>query len=337
MKCCPCCFGDRMLSKIIPSLSNDVGTCSYCGSTEVSLVEPTKLADAFSPLISVYEPTAGAGALLVEWMRSDWGLFEHERMDIPSAKSLLADVLDDGEIVRRQFAFSSRYHRDGLHLRWEKLRDELMYMNRYFPEANLDRERLEGLLAQLQADEIPLVWYRARIQQGADVYPIGEMGAPPNRVTSHGRANPPGIPYLYLGSEEETAISEIRPHTGEIVCVADFTLPRDLRLVDLRNPRRLISPFLFGDEDQIASIRNDIPFIERLGQELTRPVLPQGAAIDYVPSQYLCEFIKKSGYDGVIYSSSVSHGMNLALFDPNKASSGVVHQRRVTRVSVSID
>lgn len=326
-----------MLSKIIPSLSNDVGACSYCGSTDVPLVEPPKLADNFGPLISVYEPAADAGNLLVEWMRRDWGMFEHPRMDVPSAKSLLADILDDGEIVRKQFVFSSRYHTDSLHLRWETLRDELMYKNRYFPEANLERERLEGLLAQLQADEVPQVWYRARIQQGTDSYPIDQMGAPPKRVASHGRANPPGIPYLYLGSEEETAVSEIRPHTGEIACVADFRLPADLQLVDLRNPRRLISPFFFGDEDEIASIRNDIPFIERLGQELTRPVLPQGAAIDYVPSQYLCEFIKKAGYDGVIYSSSVSDGMNLALFDPKRASPGSVRQRRVARVSVSID
>ena len=338
MRCCPFCFGDRILSKnIIPSLSNEVGNCSYCGSRDVQLIEPPRIADNFGPLISVYEPVAESGALLVEWMQRDWGMFEHPEMDIQRAKSLLADILDDGEIVRKQFVFSSRYHADGLHLRWDTLRDELMYQNRYFPDANIDRDRLEGLLAQLQADDFPCVWYRARIQQGAEIYPIDQMGAPPKRVTSHGRANPPGIPYLYLGSQEETAVSEVRPHTGEFTCVANFTVPDDLKLVDLRNPRRMISPFLFGDEDQIASIRNDIPFIERLGQELTRPVLPQGAAIDYVPSQYLCEFIKKAGYDGVVYSSSVSDGMNLALFDPSKAAPGAVRQRRVARVSVSIE
>ncbi|WP_244510957.1 RES domain-containing protein [Mesorhizobium sp. LCM 4576] len=54
------------------------------------------------------------------------------------------------------------------------------------------------------------------------------MGAPPKRRSSHGRANPAGIPYLYLGSLPETAAAEIRPHTGEVACVADFTIP-DLR------------------------------------------------------------------------------------------------------------
>lgn len=335
MKCCANCFSDRsLLRDIIPSMSTDVGRCSYCGTDGMTLVLPTQLAELFAPLISIYEPDPH-GKLLVEWMKSDWGLFSDPRMDIPAAKHLLGDILDDGEIVRRSFSPSSRYRSDGLD-RWEALRNELMYTNRYFPDSNLDEDRLSNLLLHLRADTPRLKWYRSRIQQGDVAYLIDAMGAPPKRVTSHGRANPPGIPYLYLGSTEQTAIAEVRPHTGEVLCVADFTLAADLQMIDLRDPKSLISPFFFGDEDQIGAMRNDLPFLERLGQELTRPVLPQGAAIDYVPSQYLCEFIKKAGYDGVIYKSSVSDGMNLALFDPAKALPGVVNQRRVVSVRVDV-
>ncbi|HYE46412.1 MAG TPA: RES family NAD+ phosphorylase [Caulobacter sp.] len=73
-----------------------------------------------------------------------------------------------------------------------------------------------------------------------------------------------------------------------------------------------------------------------MGEELTRPVLPQGAAIDYVPSQYLCELIKKADYDGVLYRSSVGDGVNLALFDPARAQGGAVVQHRVQRVAVEL-
>jgi hypothetical protein len=62
----------------------------------------------------------------------------------------------------------------------------------------------------------------------------------------------------------------------------------------------------------------------------------QSAAIDYTPSQYLCEFIKNCGFDGVIYPSSVGAGINLALFDPAKAGPGEVTQYRVAKVSVDI-
>lgn len=306
--------------------------CSYCHAANTSLVAPAALKDTFAPVVSIYEP-AGGGKLLVELLQADWGMFA---VDVQVARSLLGDILEDGQIATTRFALAPRYEHVGLHLSWEKLRDELVSSNRYFPDATFDKARLGELIGHLVAEAVPETWYRARLQQGDAVFPIDQMGAPPKGIASHGRANPPGIPYLYLGSAHETAIAEVRPHTGEKATVANFQLQPGLKLVDLRDPRRLVSPFVFGDEDQIASLRSDIPFIERLGQELTQPVLPHRAAIDYVPSQYLCEFIKKLGYDGVIYRSSVSTGMNLALFDPSRAVPGQVTQRQVTSVTVTI-
>lgn len=334
-RCCPECFGDRGLRKnIIPSLNPLRGVCSFCGSTDVDLIQPRDLAEVFEMLISVYEPDP-LGKSLVEWMKDDWQLFSHPRMDVAHAKELLAEVLDDGDIVRRTFSPSTTYKSEGL-TRWETLRDELMYRNRYFLDEALDTDRLEQLLAHLPADEMPERWYRARILTGDTAYPIAEMGAPPKHLATHGRANPTGIPYLYLGSLPETAVAEIRPHTGEVACVADFVIPQPLVAVDLRNPRRLVSPFVLADASSIGQLRADIPFLERLGGELTRPVLPRSAAIDYLPSQYLCEFIKKSGYGGVIYRSSVSNGINLALFEPARATGGSVAQYNVSRVSVEV-
>jgi RES domain len=337
MHCCAECFGDRGLRKsIIPLRSTETGLCSYCGTSGVSVLAPTQLSEYFELLVSAYRPDAD-GQLLVQWFREDWGLFEHPRMDDPRAKDLLGEILDDGEIVRQTFKPATDHEADRLH-EWEKLRDELMYHNRFFPEVNIDLDRLQILLSSLtlDADEVPSLWYRARIQTGDASFPIAEMGAPPKRIASHGRANPAGIPYLYLGSTQETAISEIRPHTGETACVADFRTPQNLKLVDLRRPKKMVSPFLLEDAADIGRMRSDIPFLERLGEELTRPVVPQGAAIDYTPSQYLCEFIKKCGYGGVIYRSSVSDGINLALFNPAQAQSGTVARYRITRVSVDI-
>ena len=299
-------------------------------------MEPAELSEYFELFVSAYRQD-DAGRILVQWFREDWAMFQHPRMDDSRAKDLLGEILDDGEIARQTFVPANDPTTDRLS-EWEKLRDELMYHNRYFPEATIDLDRLEALLSPLtlDPDEIPTVWYRARIQTADAAFTVDQMGAPPNRIASHGRANPAGIPYLYLGSTQRTAISEIRPHTGEIACVADFTTPADLKLVDLRSPRKMVSPFLLEDAADIGRMRNDLPFLERLGDELTRPVVPQSAAIDYTPSQYLCEFIKKCGYQGVIYRSSVSDGMNLALFDPALARCGTVAQYRVTRVSVDI-
>jgi hypothetical protein len=259
-------------------------------------------------------------------------------MDAPRAKDLLAEILDDGEIVRQGFLPVPYREADQL-IEWEKLCDELMYHNRFFPKSDLDFDRLEFLLSALtlDSDEVRSSWYRARIQISDVPFDVSEMGAPPRRFASYGRASPAGIPYLYLGSTPETAVAEVRPHTGETACVAEFATANDLKLVDLREPRKMVSPFILPDAVSIVRMRSDLPFLEKLGDKLTMPVVPQAAAIDYTPSQYLCEFIKKCGYNGVVYRSSVSDGINLALFDPILATTGAVSQYRIARVSVDVE
>lgn len=333
--CCPECFGDRGLRKsIIPAVMERTGTCSYCLAERAILVSPSALQEYFHLLIGVYEEN-DEGVSLVEWIKSDWGLFSHPRMYAAHAKELLADILEDGDIVRRRFIPSPDFQSEGL-IRWESLRDELMYKNRYFLDESLDTDRLTELLHHLPADDLPDRWFRARMRSGDAVLTLEDMGSPPKRLATHGRANPPGIPYLYLGSLAETAVAEIRPHTGESAWVARFSIPGPIAVVDLRNPRKLVSPFLLADSESVGQMRADIPFLERLGDELTKPVLPQGAAIDYIPSQFLCEFIKKSGFDGVVYRSAVSDGINLALFDAAKATPVDVKLFHVSKVSVAV-
>jgi hypothetical protein len=333
-KCCAECFGDRELRQnISASKSKERGRCDYCGTADVDVIPPIELQTYFEVLLSIYELNKD-GKFLVEWLREDWEMF-HPAMDMARQKELLGDVLDDGEVVRQRFMPSARFVSDGLD-RWEKLRTELMQENRYFPDAQLNTDTLREHLEQLKAEKPFETWYRARLQNSDTPFKVEEMGAPPQRSASHGRANPAGIPYLYLASDPETAVSETRPHTGDKACVAEFAIEAGLRLLDLRHPRRTVSPFGLADEDKMGQLRSDIAFLERLGEELTRPIVPQGAMIDYVPSQYLCEFIKKCGFAGVIYRSSVSEGINLALFKPALAKPRSVSPYVILKVSVDV-
>lgn len=286
-------------------------------------------------LVDVYEVDS-SGQPLVDLLRKDWCLFEHQKMDDAHAKELLSDVLDNGEIVRRTFTATAQFDSESLK-QWDELRDEMMHRNRWFLDDPLDLERLRQLLDLLIApdEELDITWYRARLMADDDPYPLTSMGAPPHRLAGHGRANPAGIPYLYLGSTPSTAVAEIRPHTGELACIAEFSLP-SLLAVDLRAPRAQVSPFILSDAGEISQLRADIPLLERLGDELTRPVLPKGAPFEYIPSQYLCEFIKKSGFEGVVYRSSVGDGINMALFEPDSVTPLAVRVHRVERVSVEI-
>ncbi|GAA5224081.1 hypothetical protein GCM10025777_47120 [Membranihabitans marinus] len=314
-----------------------VGTCGYCKTENIDCVDAKDLAQWFEPLMSTYE-VADDGEPIVRLLAKEWDLFRGSGMNEAERKELLADVLDDGEIVRKLFR-PIENPKDSNLQDWDDLRDEMMHRNRWFLDKPMNAERMEGLLSRLIAPSVSLngvTWYRARLMSNDKPYELSQMGAPPRHKAGHGRANPAGIPYLYLGSTQATAVAELRPHTGENACVAEFTIP-DLNFADLRNPRQLLSPLL-GDESEILKLRADLPLLERLGEELTRPVQPRGAPYEYIPTQYLCEYIKTRGFDGVIYRSSVTSddGINLALFDPSIAQAQCVEQVSVEKVSVSL-
>ena len=337
MACCGTCIGDRHLrNEVIPAHTTATGTCTYCGSQNEPLVEPDQLRDAFELLVAIYVPAAG-GRPLLTWLRDDWAMFDERAISTAQASKLLGEILADTEVLQRTFVPSELCRTESLD-RWQEFRRELMHANRFFPKTALDLQRLRGLLPylSLNVDELPQQWYRARLQRAHEPHAADQMGAPPKDQAAHGRANPAGIPYLYLASTETTAIAETRPHTGERATVARFAVAPNLKLVDLRSPRRTVSPFILADVSQVAFLRGDVGYLEQLGEELTRPVLPHAAAIDYLPSQYLCEFVKNCDFDGVVYRSSVGDGVNLALFDPERATIGARVQRSVARVAVEI-
>lgn len=337
MGCCANCFDDRILrEQIIPTFSQEEGECSYCRSVDQLLIDPSKLRDYFEPLIRIYEEDDN-GQSLVEWLKQDWGIFVNPRMDHANSSMLLAEILDDGEVVRKTFSPSDICDAGQLGL-WETFRNELMFENRFFPQNELNKDLLRTALTTLviKPSDVSGVWYRARMQRTGKPYTSDEMGPPPKESATQGRANPAGIPYLYLSSDPVTAVSEIRPHTGEVASVAAFSLPEKVEIVDLRNPRNTVSPFVVIQEEEIARLRGDIAFLVRLGEELTRPVLPHVAAIDYLPSQYLCEFIKSCKYGGVAYKSSVGEGVNLAIFQPMVASIENVDEYYVSKVAVEL-
>ncbi len=334
MACCPNCIGDAHLRRTVFAIRGQgPGKCGYCASDGESLLEPRDLRDYFELVIGIYVES-DSGRSLVEWLKEDWGLFDHPRMDVAHTKELLGDITDDGNLVRKHFV--PRDIGDSTTLRqWEDFREELMHRNRYFPiGAPLDRlKTLVGYLA-LDVDDFGLEMYRARIQEQPQPFTFGEMGAPPAGVASNGRANPAGIPYLYVASDAGTAISELRPHVADAACVAKVNLRSGLRVADLRNPKKTASPFALEDIASVALHRKDLPFLVKLGKELSRPVRQKAAHIDYLPSQYLCEFIKSCGFDGVMYKSSVGDGVNIALFDPSAGTVASLVTHTVSSVRV---
>ena len=332
MKCCSNCFNDDFLAKQIKNLSKQNGDCDYCRTENIEIINSIELSDYFQPLIDLYDVT-DKGKSLVDLLKKDWILFSS--LDIGLAKLLLEDILntkfDDLYIPKANINFSNI-------LNWQDFKNEMKHDNRYFPKKAPGYEHLNGLLQYLilPSEIVPHYLYRARINEDGNPINIDYMGKPPAKISTAGRANPIGIPYLYTASNISTAIAEIRPHKGDGVTVAKFDILEPLKLADLRNPRQSISPFAL-DEDELNRIFLDLDYLCHLGEELSKPILPREAHLEYLSSQYLCELIKHCGFDGVVYKSSVGDGDNFAIFYDEKLKASEIECYKINNVNFDFE
>ncbi|MFH1683549.1 MAG: RES family NAD+ phosphorylase [Candidatus Margulisiibacteriota bacterium] len=338
--CCKDCFSDAYLQAFL--LKNGrKGACHYCKSKSQYCISTSDLIELFRPIINLYEPLQalisakeykklvkkGEVSYLWDKLQHDWGIFNISRRKV---RELLVSRLtpkDSRHLLRHHVELRGQYEaddEDSPKAKWLEFSEELKTRNRFFPGKEINLSQLESRLQFLErqiAIKTPL--YRSRNSLLGEKYEPREMGKPPVKKTKSNRANPPGISYLYLANDTETALAETRPSLMDRVTIGKFLVVEEMELIDLRD----ISPFQFVirvspsqlamDED-FEELVGHIDYLKMLGADLSKPVNPKEADLEYLPSQYLCEFIKNKGWDGVMYGSSLAEGYNIALFSDTK-------------------
>jgi hypothetical protein len=315
MYCCSNCFYDKFLKDYFSKESKRIDSCSFCGSNNVGVLEPEYLSDLFQIVMDLYKTSTSPEALFLhEQFQKDWFLFP-DSLSFEKRKCLI-DGICAGRISSAEKYIPRIKQMIDRSEQWNTFREELKHVNRFFPVKVPANDNLRVLFDSLilPKGENPREIYRARINKKGQHFKVTEMGRPPNDRTPNGRANPLGISYLYAASDTLTAISEVQPYKGEIVTVVKIQINATKVIADLRDPKRTISPFGL-EEESLESLYSEIPYLVTLGEELSKPIIPKEAALEYLPSQYLCEFIKSIGFAGVLYQSSLGEGFNLALFD----------------------
>ena len=119
---------------------------------------------------------------------------------------------------------------------------------------------------------------------------------PPTNVhCSQGRINPDGIRYLYLASTPECAVHEVTPVLKSWVSVAKIRFLENARIFNLA---KSVLSNTFDDIEKSKWAMNTMSCLDSL---FSRPCRESS---DYLICQYVAEFIKNIGYDGVRYHSS---------------------------------
>jgi len=334
--CCTDCFEHKTVQDFIKENGSGRGFCDFCEENKRHCIEPYYLADLFRPLVDLYERIENfmplemmkefEGQNIAEKLAEDWAPFSNDLPDnvgrILSAMFPCYDHKEDDGIdldgwVENSDMFWGAEDEPSILLEkaWKEFCEEIISENRFFPKKQLDLDFLNGIPILVQDLKEGKFLFRARKSSKKQKIAPRNMGKPPAYLSQPGRANPKGIPYLYLATDNQTAIHEIRPQTTQFVTIGNFKITRELKIFDLSNPR-IYDPFLCGED--LQHIITLLSFFRMLGHELSKPVDPKEKELHYIPTQYLCEFIKHQGYDGISYKSHIGPGRNIALFDESK-------------------
>ena len=138
-------------------------------------------------------------------------------------------------------------------------------------------------------------------------------------TASEGRANPKGIPYLYLSTDKETAMSECRSWLQSNISVGRFQTSRDLTLIDCSKDE-----YMPVTIDDLPKEKTDPNFLEtviwgQINEAFTEPIQRSDQTADYSVTQVIAEYFKSKKFDGIKYKSALGDGYNIALFDLNAA------------------
>ncbi|EGT4141819.1 RES domain-containing protein [Clostridium perfringens] len=332
MICCESCFNDLYIKSIIKSL-NQKGECDVCGSINKYVYDTdanNELVEKFNELIDIYSVVSDIKNYPVEkskMLKDDlidrWKIFNTSSekaykiiKEICKEKyecntKLFTQPVGIAELIMEDYL---KEHSIFANSSLKEFKNEIQRKNRYHLKG-INKEVLGIYFSYLQ-DEFKAgeKMYRGRIsnKQG---YNNLQMGAPPYEKTLAGRINSQGIRCLYLADTEDTAICEIRAKAYNYVTIGTFVLRRDIKIIDISKINS-ISPFE-GELDITQYSVNKI-HLDEIEEELTRPLREENGVLEYVPIQYICDFIKSLGYDGIKYKSTMNEeneGYNIAILN----------------------
>lgn len=223
-------------------------------------------------------------------------------------------------------------------MEWRQLEASLKSQARFFnrPAAQHLATIFDGIECMSAWDERPLiidagpgtslaVLYRARVFQSdkdleiALSRPDQHIGPPPSTHATAGRMNAKGISIFYGANDPNVALAEVRPPVGSQVVVARFDILRPIRLLDLTALEKVTTKEGSIFDSAYNHHLEKAMFLRSLSRRITKPVMPDDEAFEYLTTQAIADFLASEGttnIDGIIFPSVQTNGkaLNVVLF-----------------------
>ena len=313
MRVCAKCFNDYAIRSYIENNGTD-GICEITGG-HTKVIDTVDLSDSFDSLIASFTEIQ-SGRPFYAVLQDDWKIFNEEygqqvfatllkERDIDSPINIPVEYSDDIKLAIND---------------WSSLKANLINNYRYLSIMDMNNHIFydEAFAVHASTIKAGTILFRSRINENGSEVPIhkGFMSAPSKAFAAAGRANPQGIPFLYLSNNVETTFYETRAVFLDNISTGEFRAVKEIKLVDFTKHG---SPF-----DSIYSesgVQNGIisEFITKeISSDLSRPMRRHDSVIDYVPTQFICEYIRyTTEAEGIAFKSSLSpNGINYVIFNP---------------------
>jgi len=336
---CHRCFKDKNLIDFIKG-EGKRGWCDWCGGRNVYVVPLYMLGDIFRDAVAIYQSSDWDDESISFLLQEDWEVFSDkmEQATNDLMKEMTVAILKAGLTAKEYSSdyseFDEGFRREEAWLveHWHQKAETYFEQGGSFGGLSglsdkYEDTEYEGFPDQLEValEDLSTIYepdkilYRARIHKDrfrTQRLTLPELGAPSPDETPAGRANRKNEPVLYLANDGPTALCEVRAWKGAAVAIAEVKVDKSLSIVSLLDYEFPKSPF-FNDnlrwEIQLGALFN------RLADELSMPIIRGEDEAFYFSTQYLCDWVKKYGYDGIEYPSAMGNGFNVVLFNPEDA------------------
>ena len=329
MLICSNCFNDVELQIAVSNESSVFGICDACGQ-EAYVVDIDIFADFFKELLHLFQP-AREGVDIVSLLQKDWDIF----VDDEVGKIIIAHFLsldNYGYDLNEKVGYVDAIKNDIS--TWDKIKREVREEKRFF--ANLSYFDGNNMIEANTTIPQDTILYRARVIPSDRTYLTkNDMGCPPRGKATAGRANPLGIPYLYLCKNEETTYYEVRALYLDKLAIGSFKTTRDLNILDFTSALSLYYAYN-NSTISLSEVIAKQKILQLISSDLSKPLRRYDSELEYVPTQLICEYCKINGIDGICFNSSLHNGgVNVVLFDSSSAECIKVKSREIKDVHIS--
>ena len=336
-KVCKNCFSDKEIIAFLTTRATTVGRCDFCGSPNENLLDIEELYDFFKELLDNFQIKHN-GNSFISLIQKNWNIFSNNEIGCNIIDFILtqldSDIQNSIDLVDFNHDILENAHY------WDILKKKIKWERRYVTDVNyltddLGWDFLLGNKTILGKDK---KFFRARLHHSENLPPYcsGEMYCPSHKKVTAGRANPTGIPFLYLCDNKETVLYEIRAAYLDEISIGTFTLKdfidEEIAIADFTE-----SPSVFYPGEVSNRIKSKL-LKDLISHDLSKPMRRYDSEIDYIPTQFICEFIKVfSGVHGIKFKSSLhTEGNNIVIFDQNIMECRSVEKVKVSNVLISI-